>query len=656
VNGVFFSPEEIGDMRERVARHTWAAEGFERIHAPLALDRARLLQGIKSFPLGGERARAFLALALCSRVVDEWHREAAEKILRDIEDLPSFVGSFADASTGRNLGLNALMLSEAAQNLCMGLDFLDGLDDGLRSRVVERLLLPIAERLEATHRGGSNWQTNLNLGLLCIAVASRRREYLHALTADPTRSFAYHLAEAVHPDGFWYEQCPASYHIGTIERFLRTRWIADRNGIELGGDDVLRKMIDTVIGMALPGGVLPLIGDVGGETPPTLVRVSFLEMSYAMFQPPWVAWALARTERDNLWSVLVGRDLGASEVPEPQSRLYDSSGLCVLKNGDRHTYWEGKGSGVTVTFGPHGDWHGHAGKLGIEYRHDDRYLARDLANSHGYGLPIHRMWFMTTLAHSTVVVDGENQQFTLTHDRAELERNERGKCHAHLFRDDVAACTVSADFAYPGCHLQRSLFLTSSYLLDIMECAGQDGAEHTFDWVLHTGGLVESDLPFAHASLGYYKNGYDYIREVESHETRDAWRLDVMDCLWAADIWKTTGQNMRLAMTGEAGTTLFKGVCPTAPRDVYQPVILVRRRARKTVFIALHTAGGRDFQLECVENNENAIVCRVSSDGSGPDVLAKTQDASGRVDLAATIAWSGPGKAATPRRPDSQSG
>ncbi|MHB9109640.1 MAG: heparinase II/III domain-containing protein [Armatimonadota bacterium] len=635
MSGVFFSKLDIEAMRERIAHHDWAARVFRKIHTNLEADRTELLAGARVYPQGGERARIFSELALCSRMVDGWHREAAEVILQNIEDLPSFVGSMRDPASGHDYGLNGLMISVAAQNLCLGLDFLDELDAGLRDRLHERVLLPIAGRIDGIHRGGSNWQTNLNLGLLCIALATERREWLHALVDDPTRSFAYHLANSVFPDGFWYEQSYASYHIGTIVRFLRTRWIADRNGIALGDEDILQKMIDTVIEMALPGGVLPLIGDVHGGAPVSPKRhLAFLELAYAMYRTPWIGWMLQKTTRDDLWSLLVGREIDAAKMPEPHSRVFESSGLCVLKQGQAEDYWNGRGSGATITFGSHGDWHGHPGKLGIEYVHDGHYLARDLGHGGGYGLPIHRHWFAATPAHSTVVVDGKNQAFTRTHDKTELERNEHGACHAHLFRDDVSACMVSADFAYPGCRLRRTLFLTSSYLLDITECRSLDEHEHTFDWLLHTGGIIQSDLPFAHRSLEFFADGYDYIREVEGIDTADCWQLDVMDCSWSDAAPVIGGKAMRLSMPGEAGTTVFKGVCPSAVPHAYEPVIIVRRRARSTAFIALHVPGDQALDLECLLHDAGTIACRV-----GSDLLVK-QDTEQAVEVAG-IAFNG---------------
>ena len=622
---VFFGEAEIEDVRRRMAAHGWARRGLERIRSGLEGQREDLLAGTG----GGALGTTFLGLALCARLLDGWHREAAEILLRNNDDPKPF-------------------LFKQTHDLCLGLDFLDGLDEQLRERVNERLLLPIAKGYMDAQRGGSNIQSTTNLSLLCIGIITEHPEFVERAVSDPERGHIYQLANSVYPDGFWYEQAYGSYHSGSIERFLRVQWIANRHGLPLDGDETIRKMLETLPGMALPGGMLPLIGDVGGDPGARLGgNVTVLEIAYAMYQIPWVAWALSRTERGSLWSLLVGRKLGAAEVPTPESRLFRSSGLCVLKSGEGEGYWDGKGSGASIAFGPHGDWHGHAGKLGIEYRRDARYLARDHGHSGGYSRPIHRMWFMTTLAHSTVVLDGRNQAFTWSHDRPELEQQESGVCQAHLFRQEVSACTVSADFAYPGCRLRRTLFLTPTYLLDIMECAALDGAKHNFDWVLHTQGIVQSDMAFAPAALDRPRDcppvhqppdkpyscgtsapcSYDYIREVEAAPTADRWDVDVMDCRWAADIWKITGKAMRLSMLGEAGTTVFKGVCPTAGKNVYEPVIVVRRRAKRTVFAALHVPGERKLDLECPINENGAIVCRVSGEDTGPDILVKQNEA-----------------------------
>lgn len=623
---LFFGESDIEAMRERVVTRSWAAHGLERIRRGLESEREALLERGQPEDSGRSWGTLLLELAVCSRLVDGWHRDAAENCLRQVEDPAPF-------------------MFKQGFELCLALDFLDDLDEALRDRLCTRILLPVGEKFMQENRGGGNIQTTFNLTLLCIGLLTGRRDFVERVTMDPERGYTYQLANSVDADGFWFEQSHVSYHSGSIERFLRLRWIMRRNGLDLGGDDTIQRMIETFPGMAMQGGVLPLIGEVSGDSRPALYR-SWLELAYAMYETPWIGWALGRMSRDDLWSVLVGREIGAAAPPEPRSRLFPETGLCVLKSGERDAYWEGKGSGATITFGPHGDWHGHAGKLGIEYRWNDRYLVRDHGHGGGYTHPIHRMWYMTTLAHSTMVMDERNQRFTWCKRHPEQDRRETGRCHAHLFRDDVSACTVSADFAYPGCGVKRTLFLTGDYLLDLVECAATDGAAHTFDWLLHTGGIIQTALPFVHGTLECRNKGggipspeglpyapgsmapasYDFIREVEVLETGGRWGLDIMNAKWAADVWKVQDRAMRVTMLGEQGTQVFKGVCPATPAEIYNPVILVRRRARRTAFIALHVPGDASLDLDCVKHEGGTLVCRVRGDRLGSHILVKQDD------------------------------
>ncbi len=626
MNGIFFGADEIESIRARIARQDWARRALDGIRRSLEGQREELMAGGVSAMQDGAYGKVFLHLALCGRLLDGWYRDAAVALLENLNDPAPFQ-------------------FKQGFELCLGLDFMEGLDESLRARLYERILIPVGEKFMQSRLGGGNIQTTYNLTLLCVGLLTGRNDFIERVTSDLECGYPYQLANSIDADGFWFEQCPASYHCGSIERFLRLRWISRRHGYDMGGDDAIRRMLETLPGMAMQGGVLPLIGEVGGDSRPTMF-MGWLELAYAMYETPWIGWALGRMERNDPWTVMVGREIGAAEAPASQSKLFRSTGLCVLKHGEGDAYWDGKGSGATVTFGPHGDWHGHAGKLGIEYRHNDRYLIRDHGHSGGYSHPIHRMWYMTTLAHSTIVLDEHNQKFNWCKGHPEIYRSETGACRAHLFRDDVSACTISADYAYPGCQLKRTLFLTGTYLLDITECEAVDGVEHTFDWVLHTGGVIQTDLPFVHGALECRNKGgkvpspaglpyapgsmapasYDYIREIEKLETGACWRLDVMDAKWAADFWKIQGKAMQLTMWGEAGTTVFKGVCPANPAEIYNPVILVRRRARRTVFIALHVPGDTQLTLECLANEGGAILCRVSGGDAGSDLLFKQQE------------------------------
>jgi hypothetical protein len=249
---------------------------------------------------------------------------------------------------------------------------------------------------------------------------------------------------------------------------------------------------------------------------------------------------------------------------------------------------------------------------------------RDRGIGSGYALPMHRGWFATSAAHSTVVVDGRNQTFTRTNDRPELEKDERGVCHAQHLGPEVSACTVSADFAYPGCRCRRTLFLTADYLLDLFECRALDGRPRTFDWFCHTEGLADLSLPVAPRPLDFASDGYDYIRRAEAGETDGDWRADVRHCGYCDSEAAPGAAAMSLHMAGAPGTTVFRAWCPAPERDRWSPVLIARRRTAQTLFAALYVPAPAAMTLRCEGQGDGAWVCRVR--GAGFEDTAVKQD------------------------------
>ena len=116
---------------------------------------------------GGRRATVLFELALCSRLAESWHRDAALRIIEQVTDLPAYVGHFLDPDSGFDYGLNGLMIAKAVLPTCLALDVLGEIPDPLRQRLYEKVLVPIARRLaDEVPRGGSNWQVQENLALL----------------------------------------------------------------------------------------------------------------------------------------------------------------------------------------------------------------------------------------------------------------------------------------------------------------------------------------------------------------------------------------------------------------------------------------------------------------------------------------------------------
>lgn len=617
---------EIQAIRGRIERNDWAATALDGMRGRLEARRRELLpvdpSGEPAFERGGERATVLLELAVAGQLAGGWYHQAAARIVDRVTDLVGFVGQRVDPNSGFNYGLNGLMIAHAAVEICLALDFLGEIPAGHRQRLCQAVLIPIGERLDRDiRRGGSNWQVVENTALLAVGLVADRPDFIEVVRSDPQRGYPYHLANSVHPDGFWFEQT-AGYHQYALRQLLLIRLMAGRHDLGLGGDETLQRMIACLFRLALPGGQLPRLGDCHS---PSLFNAPHgpWELAYAFFRDPSVGWVLSRGKRHSLDALLFGREVTGAQAPPVRSEVLEASGLAVLKIGAGPAYWEGQGSGATVTFGPHGDWHGHPGKLGVEFWHDRDYLIRDREIGSGYALPMHRQWYATSAAHSTVVIDGCNQAHSRTRDRPELEKNERGVCHAQLLRPDVAACTVSADFAFPGCRCRRTLFLTADYLLDLFECAALDGREHTFDWWLHTDGLLEMDLPLTPRTPGFAGNGYDYLRRTEGAVTDGDWHADVIRCSYKDSVEVPGGRTMRVSMAGQPATTVIRGLCPAPERDRWSPVLIIRRRAMRTVFAALYVPAPLALSFDCSEPLAGALTARVAHESRFDDRLFK---------------------------------
>lgn len=635
VHTLLFDDDAVEELVQRTTSFPWAAAALDKARGNCESVRTCLLTP-ELLPRAFEEGRTrfwqlFLELAVCHRLGGEWHADAIVSLLGGFRSMEDFVGR-ETGEGGYDYG--GLEMSDMASNICIGLDLVPDLPDDLLRKLTDRILLPIADLLDITsHRGGSNWQARQNRALLSIGLTTGHEKYVDIVRNGPKRSWDYIVSESIRKDGFWFEQS-VSYHCNAMENLLFTKMMADRHALGFGGDDMLRAMINAIARMALPGRQMPalsdsycgLINDLNSE----------LELAYCMYRVPWVGWVLGNSPRDNMNALLFGQQITVSEVPEVRSELFDDAGLCVFKTGEAADYWNGKGQGLTVLYGRHGDWHGHAGKLGVEYVHDQEYMLMERGVGHTYELPIHRNWYVATASHSTVVIDGKTQfhEWPSVHDRPEKD-TDSGRLHAHIFASGINACTVSADFAYPDFDCRRTLFQTPLYLLDIFECAGRDGEMHTFDWLCHTQrSLIETDeLTFTPCHLGFPGSAYDYIYSTEAADTDTDWLADVVRVVSSNSTPHRRGKLMRLIMLGQPGTRVFKGSCPTSVSGDYGTVVLVRRQAVATVFVSLIIPECLDLSrrssersrvaLECLQFDNGRCVCRVTHPDNSCDVVVK---------------------------------
>lgn len=428
----------------------------------------------------------------------------------------------------------------------------DTFSEDERARVENDLLLPAAETISAHKMGIHNIQCWKNSAVGLVGYATGNRELVREAIDDPDRGFRAQIARGITDDGLWYEGS-LGYHRYTMEALWPLAEAARHAGTDLYTGRY-RTIYDAPLTLAFPNGDPPGFNDNRGTNATT--GGPLYEIAYARWKHGPYGRLVARTNRESLQALLYGADDVPSGplIPE-ESQLLPSAGYAMLRAG---------GAAAAVRFGMHGGGHGHPDKLGIATFAAGRTWGLD-PGTINYGVPLHREWYRVTIAHNTVAVDGQNQ------------KTADGKLEEWKVAKEGATLAASADGVYPGVALRRTLTLAKGRLEDRFECRAE--AERTFDWAFHAGGKITASLELAPrpGALGE-ANGYQHITGVSAARTDGAWSVT----------WQEGGARYTIRMEAAPGTEIFVGEGPGQDPAERVPVVVVRRRARETVFRAVH--------------------------------------------------------------------
>ena len=429
--------------------------------------------------------------------------------------------------------------------------------DGPTRRHIERDLLTAAARAIREHRLGiHNIQCWKNTAVGLAGFASGDSELVREAIDDPERGFRAQVARGVTAEGLWWEGS-LGYHVYTMEALWPLAEAARRAGLDLYSDQY-RKLFDAPLSLALPNGDAPGFNDSAGGNIASYAPL--YELAFARWGKAEYGRVLAHSRRDSLQALL----WGAQNPPEgplapESSTLLASSGFAVLRAGS---------TAAAVRFGAHGGGHGHPDKLGVVTFGAGRLFGLD-PGSINYGVPLHREWYRSTIAHNTVSVDGQPQ--------AGVDGN------LEKWQADATATTLAANAgaAYPGVTLRRTLTLQEGRIEDRFECASETG--HTYDWAFHAPGRLTTSLKMTPrpGPLGE-SNGYQHIQDVAEAHAAGEW--------WAR--WENGGARLTLRFQAAPGTVVYTGLAPGRDPASRVPLIIARRRAKTTVFEATHVMEG----------------------------------------------------------------
>jgi len=219
------------------------------------------------------------------------------------------------------------------------------------------------------------------------------------------------------PDGVDFE-ASTGYHNFVTQMLLFTFLLARKDGIEIPPEywQKLRSILDYIHGIIRPDGCTPLIGDAdGSQIVPVVKRdsddagylltfgaVMFDEPKFKEFAeiPPEILWLLGEEAVAKFNSLVTAETTGSLAFPD--------AGAYVMRDGDLYLHFNANDTGINGRGS-----HAHNDALSIEVSAFGRAFIVD-PGSYVYNLDREaRHRFRSTAYHSTVMIDGEEQNTTL---------------------------------------------------------------------------------------------------------------------------------------------------------------------------------------------------------------------------------------------------
>jgi hypothetical protein len=333
---------------------------------------------------------------------------------------------------------------------------------------IHTFLRALADNIWKHKAGKSNWQTYHNSAFMMIGGVLGDDDLVKRALEDPENGHAYQMDVSVLPGGMWYENS-WSYHfytLGAVERIIES---GRRLGLDLYDDPRVKSMYTVALDYVMADGTLPRFGDALT----TGTQSHRYETAYHVWKDP--AFLAILPEGPTWDSIMLGRtEQPSGRLSEDRkSQLKEGAGHAILRTGGRNGF-----SCAVLTYGPFGGFHGHFDKLSFVYFALGQELGYDpgRARSQAYRLPVHKNWYRATTSHNTALVDRESQ--------AGVE----GIGELFVHNDALAVSVARVDSAYEGVTHRRLLVLRPDFMVVADALTGQEGSEHTFDWLYHNPG------------------------------------------------------------------------------------------------------------------------------------------------------------------------
>src|SRR5947209_7166633 len=276
----------------------------------------------------------------------------------------------------------------------------------------------VRRNLEFSYIATGNHYLSDVVGLLWLGVLLPELRAAEEWRAFGLREVLREMDKQILPDG---ADCEAStgYQRFVTELFLCTFILCRANGIEIDERhwQRLRSMLEYVRAYLRPDGRAPLVGDTDGGRALSLIRrdaddhAFLLGVGAAFFGEPRFKLSEEAPE-ELLWllgpeGVEIYSELKTEGAHSSQSAVFEHAGACVMREGDLYLMLNASGAGLSGRGA-----HGHNDALSVEVSARGVSFIAD-AGTYVYTADARaRQQFRSTAFHSTVGVDGEEQNTT----------------------------------------------------------------------------------------------------------------------------------------------------------------------------------------------------------------------------------------------------
>lgn len=580
--GLLVNQDDLAAIKAKMDRQAWAEAAYHRLRS--TADAVFLRSDQADGGWRGRKAAAVEAAALVYRISgDAAYADAAVAILKEAGSFGELFGGIR--SDTYDFGCNTLFTGHQLPHLSIASDLLwEDLPQAVRDHVVEDLIRPAVKHLRTNDRRDSNWQSSHSAGILSAGLLLDDEALTGFALDDPDHGLRRHMSTSFLSDGLHWEGS-FGYHFGTVNHILISAEMARHAGIDLyaeGGDDPhIKRMLTVALQMAFPDRSLPVNNDSGAMSLDGVAHT--FELGYARYGDPAFGWVIRDSDRSSLYALVAGKEPVEAEPPHSVSSSLSQTGWTALKSEEGKGYWGSSATVAVLDHGPHGDWHGHPDKLGLEVFADGLCWIGNDGSPVGYHNRQHWDYFRRTLSKNTVVVDFLDQHFERAGDDVTKDLARTGKVEDLVLGPDTKRVTASVDWAYEGVVYRRTVALSGAAVTDAFEL--QSDAEHTYDYILHGRGVVElTGLGVARARPPQDAGGYEFFVNTARARTDGEWRVVFQDGGWPDGRFVPTGKQLTVSFGAVPGTEVIIGYAPSRLRGVYRPFVMARRVARNTVF------------------------------------------------------------------------